>query len=59
MKQILSHIDATLETSLQRLFSLLRIPSISAQRCNGRQKVHVAIADKRQAIRNARLAPLG
>ncbi len=31
MKQILSHIDATLETSLQRLFTLLRIPSISAQ----------------------------
>ena len=31
MEQILSHIDSALETSLQRLFSLLRIPSISAQ----------------------------
>lgn len=31
MEQILSHIDSTLEASLQRLFSLLRIPSISAQ----------------------------
>ena len=31
MEQILSHIDSSLESSLQRLFSLLRIPSISAQ----------------------------
>jgi acetylornithine deacetylase/succinyl-diaminopimelate desuccinylase-like protein len=31
MEQILKHIDDHLETSLERLFSLLRIPSISAQ----------------------------
>ncbi|HUW79990.1 MAG TPA: dipeptidase [Acidocella sp.] len=31
MEQILQHIDDQLETSLHRLFSLLRIPSISAQ----------------------------
>ncbi len=31
MEQILKHIDAHLDASLQRLFSLLRIPSISAQ----------------------------
>ena len=31
MEQILRHIDEQLETSLERLFALLRIPSISAQ----------------------------
>src|ERR1700722_3333953 len=31
MEQILKHIDDQFETSLERLFSLLRIPSISAQ----------------------------
>ncbi len=31
MEQILKHIDDHLETSVQRLFGLLRIPSISAQ----------------------------
>ena len=31
MEQVLKHIDDQLETSLERLFSLLRIPSISAQ----------------------------
>ena len=31
MEKILAHIDANIETSLERLFTLLRIPSISAQ----------------------------
>ena len=31
MEKILAHIDANIDASLDRLFELLRIPSISAQ----------------------------
>jgi acetylornithine deacetylase/succinyl-diaminopimelate desuccinylase-like protein len=48
MQPILNHIDANLDTSLARLFELLRIPSVSAQ------PVHKA--DCRQAAEWARAA---
>ena len=53
LEQVLSHIDSNLEASRERLFELLRIPSISAQNAHG--------ADCRRAAEWARdtLAEMG
>ena len=50
---VLSHIDTTLDTSVERLFSLLRIPSISTQ------PLHAADCRKAAEWLQADLASLG